>query len=333
MKIKSTIVLCLVVLALIITSFKVIEEPIWKAETKNKPLKILLISDLNGSYGSLTYSPDVTAVLNEIGKIKPDLILCGGDMVAGQKASLTEQNIVEMWQSFKKVVFDPIKKEKIPFGFTLGNHDASPNFLKDKAIATQFWKAEQEGTRLTFVDSTNYPFYFSYLKNNVFFISWDAAGAKIKPELYEWMKEQTNLPVAKNARMRILLGHLPLYGIVAAKNKPGEVNADPDGALTFFKTHGIDMYISGHQHAYYPATKDGIQLLNSGCIGDGPRPILGYSELGKKAYTIIEIPVKKPLSFTQRSFVPVTNEEINRSNLPDSVIGFNGVIHRIGLKK
>ncbi|RYG21511.1 MAG: metallophosphoesterase [Chitinophagaceae bacterium] len=309
-----------------LTSF--IHSP-WPAETKNKPLKILLISDLNASYGSLTYSDDVSAVVKEIGKIKPDLILCGGDMVAGQKASLTEQHIKDMWQRFKTVVFDPIKKAKVPFGFTLGNHDASPSFTKDRALANEFWKDEQAATGLTFVDSEHYPFYFSYLKHNVFFMSWDASGAKIKPELYSWMKAQANLPAAKNARMRILLGHLPLYAIVAAKNKPGEVNSNPDSALNFFKSHAIDMYISGHQHAYYPAIKNGVHLLNAGCIGDGPRPILGHSALAKKGYTILEIPVKQPLRFTQRTFMPFSNEEINIKSLPDSVIGFNGTISRI----
>lgn len=322
-------IIALLILVFIITSFNFIVPPQWEVETKNKPLKILLISDLNAGYGSLTYSDDVPAVIKEIRNIKPDLILCAGDMVAGQKASLTEQNIRAMWQAFKMVVFDPIKKANVPFGFTLGNHDASPSFEKDRALASEFWKNEQAATRLTFVDSEHYPFYFSYLKNNVFFMSWDASGAKIKPELYRWMKEQSDLKVAKEARMRILLGHLPLYAIVAAKNKPGEVNANPDSALAFFKANRIDMYISGHQHAYYPAAKDGVNLLNSGCIGDGARPILGHSVLAKKAYTIIEIPVKKSLNFTQRSFMPISNEEINRKSLPDSVIGFNGTIRRI----
>lgn len=318
----------LFLLILTLCSFVLIEKPSWHSETKNKSLKILLISDLNAAYGSLSYSDDVAAVIGEIGAIKPDIILCGGDMVAGQKTSLTEQNIKGMWQSFKTVVFDPIAKQKIPFGFTLGNHDASPSFTLDRSMASEFWNREKQATGLTFVDAENYPFYFSYIKNNVFFISWDAAGAKIKPELYEWMKTQTNLKVAKKARMRILLGHLPLYAIVAAKNKPGEVNANPDSALAFFKNHQIDMYISGHQHAYYPAEKNGVQLLNSGAIGDGPRPILGHSDLAKKAYTIIEIPEKKPMRFTQRSFIPVTNEEIMLYSLPDSVVGFNGTIRR-----
>lgn len=323
----------LIGLALICTSFVTITTPSWHAETKDRSLKILLISDLNASYGSLTYSDDVSSVIGQLGSIKPDLILCGGDMVAGQKASLTEQHIRDMWRSFKSVVFDPINKSRVPFGFTVGNHDASPNFLKDRAVATEFWKAQQRATHLTLVDSTNYPFYFSYLKNNVFFMSWDAAGAKINTAQYDWMKAQTALPVAKKARMRILLGHLPLYAIVAAKNRPGEVNANPDSALAFFKEHKIDMYISGHQHAYYPAVKNGVQLLNSGGIGDGPRPILGHTELAKKAYTILEIPVRNPMNFTQRAFMPSTNEEIQIHSLPDSVVGFNGIIHRTDFKK
>lgn len=322
----------LIILVLFLSSFTLMDKPLWQTETKNKPLKILLISDLNAGYGSLTYSEDVPAVINEIGRISPDIILCGGDMVAGQKKTLTDSNIKEMWQAFKKVVFDPIKKAKVPFGFTLGNHDASPSFVNDRNIAAEFWEAEKQATNLKFVDDKHYPFYFSYLKNNVFFMSWDAAGDKIDPALFEWMKAQTLLKVAKSARMRILLGHLPLYAIVAAKNKPGEVNASPDSALSFFKNHQIDMYISGHQHAYYPAEKNGVQLLNSGCIGDGPRTILGHHDLAKKAYTIIDIPVKNPLQFTQKSFTPLTNEEISLHSLPDSVIGFNGTIKRISVR-
>ncbi len=322
----------LIILVLFLSSFNLMDKPLWQTETKNKPLKILLISDLNAGYGSLTYSEDVPAVINKIGQIKPDIILCGGDMVAGQKKSLTDQNIKEMWLAFKKVVFNPIKKAKVPFGFTLGNHDASPSFVNDRNIAAKFWLAEKKATNLKFVDDEHYPFYFSYIKNNVFFMSWDAAGAKIDPALYAWMKAQSMLEVAKNARMRILIGHLPLYAIVAAKNKPGEVNASPDSALSFFKDHHIDMYISGHQHAYYPAEKNGVQLLNAGCIGDGPRAIIGHQDLAKKAYTIIEIPVKNPLQLKQRSFTPLTNEEILLQSLPDSVIGFNGIIKRTSFK-
>lgn len=295
-----------------------------RKEQKNKQLKICVISDLNSSYGSTTYPGEVSLVISQLPGIDADIILCAGDMVAGQKASLTDQNILDMWAGFKSTVLDPISKLGIPFGFTVGNHDASPSFVKDRKISSDFWKTNRKATNLTFVDSTNYPFYYSYIKNNVFMISWDAAGAEIKPEVYHWMKAQLNGKVAKRARLRILIGHLPLYAIVESKNKPGEVNSNPEGALKFFKSYGLDLYISGHQHAYYPAEMQGIGFLNMGAIGDGPRKLISSNIEAKKSYTIIEIPVRNARNFSYTTYTPDL-EIISSSSLPDSVVGFNGV--------
>ncbi len=299
-----------------------------KHQTKDKPLKIAVISDLNSSYGSVTYNSEVTAVIKELAKLKPDIILCAGDMVAGQKASLSEENIRAMWQSFKNTVLTPINHLNIPFGFTLGNHDASPSYLTDRSLAKQFWMENIRATNLHFVDSSHYPFYFSYLQNNVFFMSWDAAGARIPAEVYNWMQLQLNTKTARAARLRILVGHLPLYPIVSAKNKPGEVNAAADSALSFFKNNGIDLYISGHQHAFYPVKKNGIRLLNAGCIGDGERPIMGHDGIARKAYTIIDVPIHPAQRFSYTTYMPVSNQLIDPITLPDSVVGFNGVVER-----
>lgn len=324
---KNTVWFCFLLLFLGCSSIKQTNSSIEK-ETKNKALKILIISDLNANYGDTTYSVDVANVIGEIAKIKPDLILCGGDMVAGQKATLTTKQLNSMWTNFNRTVLQPINKLQIPFGFTVGNHDASPTFTNERAVTKQFWDNQLKTSRLSFVDSTNYPFYFSYVKNNVFIISWDAAGGNIKPEVFSWVKEQLKSAIAKNASVRILLGHLPLYAIVASKNKPGEVIANADSTLQFFKDNGVDLYISGHQHAYFPAHKNGVQLLNLGAIGNGPRPILGHTDTAKKAYTILEIPVNNAQKFSYKTFMPSTNVEIKLNSLPDSVIGFNGIIKR-----
>ncbi len=293
-----------------------------------KPLRIAVISDLNSGYGSVTYNKEVVEVVAELARIKPDVILCAGDMVAGQKKSLSEENIWAMWQGFKSTVLLPLSKTKIPFGFTLGNHDASPSFAMDRSLALQFWTENVQATNLHFIDSSHYPFYFSYLHKNIFFLSWDAAGASVPTEVYEWMKGQLASKIAHAARLRILLGHLPLYPIVGAKNKPGEVIAAADIALNFFKNNNVDLYISGHQHAWYPAKKNGLSLLNAGCIGDGERPIIGHSEPAKKAYSIIEIPAGEAQRFSYRSYNPVGHQIIDSGSLPDSVVGFNGVVEK-----
>jgi len=329
MKLPFYVYSLLLTFSIFITACKTAENKATiKAEVKNKPLKIMVISDLNASYGSIEYPEDVPYVISQIDSIKPDIILCAGDMVAGQKTSLTEENIKDMWASFKTTVLEPLKTSGIPFGFTVGNHDASPTFALDRRLAKEFWRQNAAAVNLTFVDSTHFPFYYSYIKNGVFFISWDAAGAQIPAEVYTWMKAQLQSSPAQKARLRLLLGHLPLYPIVESKNKRGEVNAAPDSALAFFQAHGIDVYISGHQHAFYPAQKEGIRLFNAGAIGNGPRPLMGHDSAAKKAFHIIEVPVKNAAQFTHRTYMPISNRLIDVQSLPDSVVGFNGVLYK-----
>lgn len=299
-------------------------------ETKDKNLKILLISDLNDSYGAVTYSKELHEVVNRIKAINPDIVLCGGDMVAGQKASLTKSRLDSMWMTFDRAVLDPIYQLGIPFGFTMGNHDASPSYLLDREAASAFWNSNKYKANLAYVDDSHFPYYFSYIKNNVFFISWDASSAQIPPKVKEWMKKQLALPIAMSSRARVVLGHLPLYAIVASKNKKGEVLDQADETLDFMKTNHVDMYISGHQHAYYPATKEKLTLLNAGCLGGGPREILGHHAAPSKAYAILELPKRKKIKDIQiTGYEPANHRPIMMESLPDSVRGFNGTIFKL----
>ncbi len=294
-----------------------------------KPLKILVISDLNASYGSTHYSEEVIKVISKIDSIKPDLILCAGDMVAGQKLTLTKTQTEAMWQAFNDKIFEPISQQKIPFGFTIGNHDGSPNFKQDREVASAYWEKQKSATNLNFISSEHFPYYYSYMQNNVFIISWDASGAIIKEEVYSWMENELKSPLAKKATMRILLGHLPLYAIVDSKNKPGEVNSNPEAALNFFKKYNINLYISGHQHAYFPAQKDGIYFLNAGAIGDGPRTLIDHNAAAFKAYSILEIPAKAKKMFGLTTWNPSTEQPVLLEELPLTINGFNGVSTRI----
>ena len=72
-----------------------------RAEQIDRDLNILLISDLNGSYGSERYSEEVHDVVAKIDVIQPDMILCAGDMVAGQLQSLTLEQLRAMWAAFQ----------------------------------------------------------------------------------------------------------------------------------------------------------------------------------------------------------------------------------------
>lgn len=298
---------------------------------KQKELKVLLISDLNGRYGSLEYSSEVDQVMQEIDKIQPDLVLCAGDMVAGQKRSLSRNRLDSMWGSFYDHVLRRTSLKGIPFGFTMGNHDASPSFHKDRQAAEAFWKAHIKETQLDFVDARHYPFWFSYQQGDCFFISWDASSSKVPREVMQWMQSQLNLPEAKQARMRIVLGHLPLYALVEAKNSPGEVNADADASLAFFKANGVDLYISGHQHAYFPGKKQGIWLLNAGCLGGGPRPLMDDVRGALKTYSVLQLGGSAGLQV--QTLNPENNQLIPLKSIPEKVHGFNGTLWRMDLSE
>lgn len=304
----------------------------WWAGKENRataqPLKILLISDLNGSYGSTSYGEEVHDVIAKIDSIKPDLILCAGDMVAGQKSSLTTEQIQAMWDGFDSQIFQKIEQSNVAFAFTIGNHDGSPNFLQDRALATAYWMPRKNALKLNFIDDTHFPYYYSFEQSGIFIASWDASASVVKEDVYKWLETQLASPVAKKARMRILLGHLPLYAIVESKNKPGEVNADASFAMSFFKKHKVDMYISGHQHAYYPAKEGNVVLLHAGGVGDGPRQIMGHAAEAMRAYSILEIP-KNSKQFKLETWNPSLRKSIALEDLPASVSGFNGTVNRL----
>ncbi|MGH2622305.1 MAG: metallophosphoesterase family protein [Sphingobacterium sp.] len=301
-------------------------------ETRNQALKILLISDLNDSYGSTSYSEEVHDVIAKVDAIQPDLVLCAGDMVAGQSKKLSVERLDSMWSGFQAAVLTPLSEKNIPFGFTMGNHDASPNYLHDRQAASKFWLANKSKVNLSFIDDSHFPYYFSYIKNNVFFISWDASSAVIPDSVKVWMQEQLQAPLAKGARGRIVLGHLSLYAIVEAKNKAGEVLKNADETLSFLKDNQVDMYISGHQHVYYPAAKQQVTLLHAGCLGGGPRNLIGQTGPSYKAYSVLEIGRRKSVKKANiQGFVARDHQAIDLQFLPKQVEGFNGSVRRIDL--
>ena len=90
-----------------------------------KDFRIVVISDLNSQYGSTEYELEVDQAIALIPEWQPNLVLCGGDMIAGQKASLTQSQIEAMWTAFDRHVAAPLREYNLPFGFTIGNHDGS----------------------------------------------------------------------------------------------------------------------------------------------------------------------------------------------------------------
>lgn len=302
--------------------------------SQEKPnLRIVLIADLNESYGSTHYETYVDSALTYIEKWQPDLVLCAGDMIAGQSLNLSEEEIRAMWAGFDETIGQPLREMNIPFAFTLGNHDGSGsgNFDHERDLAKEYWRDHLPD--LDFVNNEHFPFYYSFTFDDLFLISWDASNHLVPQEEIEWIENQLSTNSAKEASNRMILGHLPLYAVAEGRNKEGEVLKNADSLFEMMNKNHVNYYFSGHHHAWYPAQKECLKMIHSGALGGGPRQLINSDLPPRRTLTLLEKPTNTD-SFSITTFDVENNMEvISPSDLPSVIEGFNGRIFRYDYEK
>ncbi|MBE9048176.1 metallophosphoesterase [Pleurocapsales cyanobacterium LEGE 10410] len=299
-----------------------------------KDFRIVVISDLNSQYGSTEYEPEVKQAIALIPQWQPDLVLCSGDMIAGQKASLTKKQIQSMWAAFDRHVAAPLRDYGIPFAFTIGNHDGSGAikdrtliFEQERDLARRYWHREQQQLGLDFVDRANFPFYYSFQQDGIFFLVWDASTQNISKQQLAWVKQTLNTSAAQQTTTRIAIGHLPLYPIAAAKDKPGEYLADGSQLRSLLEQNQVELYVSGHHHAYYPGKIGELKLLHAGALGQGARQLIDSDLLPTQTITVLDLDVTtSQLAYT--TYDAKTWELISLNQLPTSIPSYDGEILR-----
>jgi Icc-related predicted phosphoesterase len=295
-----------------------------------------VISDLNGAYGSTDYDPEVDQAINLMPLWQPDMVVCGGDMVAGQNPSLTADRITAMWQAFDQHVAAPLRQQGIPYGFTLGNHDASSArgvrsqylFQKERDLAAAYWRSPAHHPGLTFIDRSHFPFYYTFELGGIFFMAWDGSSSQLGPEQLAWIEQALASPVAQAAKARLVLSHLPLYAVAVGRDEPGEVLANAPQLQALLERYQVHTVISGHHHAYYPGHRGKLQLLHAGILGSGARPLIDSRLPTRKVLTVLDVDFNRPELTTYTSYDMATLNLINPSELPRFLAGHNGLILR-----
>lgn len=300
-------------------------------------LRVVVVSDLNGPYGSTAYGPEVHRAVELIrARWRPDLVLAAGDLIAAQKPALGDDQVRAMWAAFDSVVARPLREAGIPFGFTLGNHDGSayPAHRRDRALAVAHWRAPERRTGLAFADSAHFPVYYSFTAGELFVLVWDAsfAGTAGEHSMLEWARAQLASAPARSARHRLVLGHLPLHAVAEGRNRPGEVLEEPDSLRALLERHGVHTYVSGHHHAYYPGRRGALELLHSGALGQGARPLLGDSLPSPQTVTLLDFHfAADSVAYTTYAFDPRAPGGLRRiptASLPPVLRGVNGHVVR-----
>ena len=303
---------------------------------KRGDVRLVVISDLNSSYGSTTYQTQVEKTIPLIHEWQPDLLLCAGDMIAGQKLSLTEENIQAMWDGFDRYIATPLRQAKLPFGITMGNHDASGYFKKygdeyvykkERRQAQIYWRKHQNDLNISFLEADEFPFYYSFIHQEIFYLIWDASTFYLPTQQLEWVEKSLGSNQAQIAKMRIVMGHLPLYAVAVGRNKFGDVLTKTEKLQNLLEKYNVHLYISGHHHAYFPGYKGNLKLLYTGALGSGPRVLLNSNLPPRNTLTVLDINKEQNQIF-YTTYDMKTMTVVNPQELPEKITGLNGFVLR-----
>jgi 3',5'-cyclic AMP phosphodiesterase CpdA len=293
-------------------------------------LRVAVISDLNSAYGSTRYEPGVAPAIARLVELHPDLVISTGDMVAGQRLHppLERPAVLAMWAAFHAQVTDPVTAAGIAFAATPGNHDGSAyaGFALERAIYREQWQPRTQGLR--FVDRGDFPFHYAFAMGDVLFVSLDATrvGA-LEPAQRAWLGSLLERE-GGNYRHRVVFGHLPVYPF--AQGRETEVTADHD-LERLLQRHGVELYLSGHHHAFYPGYHDGIRHVGQACLGAGPRKLIGDAARSERAVTWLEF--DEDGTRIAALVVPQLERRIDFATLPASIRSRYGTLVRDDLRR
>lgn len=277
-------------------------DPLPWPEPRRGDLRLATISDLNGPYGSTTYRETVHRAIALLPRWRPDLVLCGGDCVAGQKLDLTRSQLDAMWAGFDRHIAAPLRAANLPLAVTMGNHDASGSlmpdgqfrFAADRAAAAAYWQQTQGSLGLDWIDRRDFPFYYSLRLRDpsgrsVYILVWDASTARIPAAIAERADRDLASPAAQGAALRLVLGHMPCYPVAPGRDTPGNYLEEGDRWVSLLQRHRVSAYLSGHHHAYFPARVGNLDLLHLGNLGDGARSLLGSDRPPVQTLTLLDL--------------------------------------------
>lgn len=255
-------------------------------------VRAVLISDLNDAYGAVGYSAPVHAVVDRIVREwRPDVVIAAGDLVAGQRPTLSDSTVRAMWSAFDSLVARPLRDAGIPLVAALGNHDASayPAHTRDRRLAVEHWMTAAGPPRGA-LDAADFPLRYTVRIGDVFFAAWDATRqeSSVDPAELSWLEAALRSREARTARHRVVVGHLPLYPVAVGRERPGEFLLSGDSLRRELEALGVTLFVSGHHHAYYPGRRGDLPLLHAGALGGGPRPLLGDT-LARRAVALLEL--------------------------------------------
>ena len=298
-------------------------------------LRVVVMSDLNGSYGATAYAAAVhRAVAATVAVWRPDLVLLPGDLVAGQSHALPEERFAEMWAAFDEAVAAPLRAAGIPYAASLGNHDASKlrdadgahAYARERSAAAAYWGAPHHRVGLDVLADAEAPFAWSFRLGPVFVAVVDASGPVLDDAERVRLATALDAPEARAATLRWAIGHLPLLGVAEGRDRDGEVLWRAQALRDLMIAGGVDAYVSGHQGAYYAAAWGDLELLFApGAVGG--RSLRGTGLAPRAGVLVVDI-VFDPFDVAVHAIDPATLAPYPHDAVPPQLAAFGAELER-----
>ncbi|MEI7527585.1 MAG: metallophosphoesterase [Elusimicrobiota bacterium] len=277
------------------------------------PFRVAVMADLNGGYGSCEYGEPVRAAVNAIVRENPGLVLLAGDMVAGGKPSIPAEQLGRMWAAFRGAVGAPLAKAGIPLAPAPGNHDASayPGHERERLLYEKEWLENQPPLR--YLDAARYPFEYAFSAGGALFVVLDQTTTRgLTPERLAWLDRILARPEFK---AKVVIAHVPLFPFT--RGRETEITADAE-LEALLARRGVSVVISGHHHAYYPGRRGALRYAGAGCLGDGPRKLIGDTKTSSRSFIWLTLDPGGSVSVEAAPY-PDFSSFIGRGELPVSV--------------
>jgi len=287
---------------------------------------IAFIADLNGRYGSTSYDPRVTVAVEAIVGLQPDLVISAGDMVAGQKQPWLDRHRLDlMWHAFNNVVANPLLKAGIPLAVTPGNHDGSalPGFALEREQFEAQWRAR--APELDILPGSEWPRRYAAQTGTLLLLTFDGTRPGPLPADERAFVERMLQRYGKAAGATIVFSHLPMWPLT--KGREHEIIDDPD-LLALLHRYGVDVYASGHHHAFFAGTDEaGMVHLGLGALGGNARAFSGTRSRQPFSFALLSLDGGEILISARAA--PDFQEEVSPARLPAIVQGPLGQLRRL----
>ncbi|MBL9172784.1 MAG: metallophosphoesterase family protein, partial [Verrucomicrobiales bacterium] len=174
-------------------------------------------------------------------KHSPDLICVAGDMV-------NFGNSLEEWHEYW---FKPLEHlnaaQTVPVIFARGNHDGEHalSYAYSTLPGNESW------------------FAFDYGNARMIFLDSEAPGS-MAPEQREWLRLELLRPETQQAAFRIVCFHKPPWSQFWNGGGHTQEEFVLREWIPLFRLNGVDLVISGHEHAYHRGARDGVTYVVTG---------------------------------------------------------------------